>query len=59
MFTGDLTHAADTDAERERRMTEFKSIASGLKVKDVRPRWTLETAPLMDTQSAPGRTFRL
>jgi hypothetical protein len=36
MFTGDLTHAADTDAERERRMTEFKSIASGLKVKDVR-----------------------
>ena len=36
MFTGDLTHAADNDAERERRMTEFKSIASGLKVKDVR-----------------------
>jgi 3',5'-cyclic AMP phosphodiesterase CpdA len=36
MFTGDLTHAADNDVERERRMTEFKSIASGLKVKDVR-----------------------
>lgn len=36
MFTGDLTHAADNDAERERRMIEFKSIASGLKVKDVR-----------------------
>jgi 3',5'-cyclic AMP phosphodiesterase CpdA len=36
MFTGDLTHAADNDPERERRMTEFKSIASGLKVKDVR-----------------------
>lgn len=36
MFTGDLTHAADDDKERQRRMTEFKSIVAGLKVKDVR-----------------------
>jgi calcineurin-like phosphoesterase family protein len=36
MFTGDLTHAADNDKERQRRMTEFKSIVSELKVKDVR-----------------------
>ena len=36
MFTGDLTHAADNDKERERRMTEFKSIVADLKVKDVR-----------------------
>jgi 3',5'-cyclic AMP phosphodiesterase CpdA len=36
MFTGDLTHAADTDAERQRRMTEFKSIVTDLKVKEVR-----------------------
>jgi hypothetical protein len=36
MFTGDLTHAADNDTERHRRMTEFKSIVAGLKVKDVR-----------------------
>src|SRR5580698_7817217 len=26
MFTGDLTHAAPEDAERQRRMTEFKAI---------------------------------
>src|SRR5580704_9817009 len=26
MFTGDLTHAAPDDNERQRRMTEFKSI---------------------------------
>ena len=36
MFTGDLTHAADDDRERQRRMTEFKGIVAGLKVKDVR-----------------------
>jgi len=36
MFTGDLTHAAKEDKERQRRMTEFKSIVGGLKVKDVR-----------------------
>jgi hypothetical protein len=36
MFTGDLTHAADDDKERARRMTEFKSIVAALKVKDVR-----------------------
>ena len=36
MFTGDLTHAADDDKERQRRMTEFKSIVAALKVKDVR-----------------------
>jgi 3',5'-cyclic AMP phosphodiesterase CpdA len=36
MFTGDLTHAADDDKERQRRMTEFKSIVADLKVKDVR-----------------------
>jgi len=36
MFTGDLTHAAADDQERQRRMTEFKAIVSELKVKDVR-----------------------
>lgn len=36
MFTGDLTHAADNDTERHRRMAEFKSIVAELKVKDVR-----------------------
>src|SRR5208337_461561 len=36
MFTGDLTHAADNDKERQRRMTEFKTIVAELKVKDVR-----------------------
>ena len=36
MFTGDLTHAASDDKERQRRMTEFKSIVSELKCKDVR-----------------------
>lgn len=36
MFTGDLTHASPDDQERHRRMTEFKSIVAGLKVKDVR-----------------------
>ncbi|MDR3518023.1 MAG: metallophosphoesterase [Azospirillaceae bacterium] len=36
MFTGDLTHAAEDDKERQRRMMEFKSIVADLKVKDVR-----------------------
>ena len=36
MFTGDLTHAAGDDKERQRRMQEFKTIVAGLKVKDVR-----------------------
>jgi 3',5'-cyclic AMP phosphodiesterase CpdA len=36
MFTGDLIHAAENDEESQRRMTEFKSIVAGLKVKDVR-----------------------
>jgi Calcineurin-like phosphoesterase len=36
MFTGDLTHAADNDTERHRRMAEFKTIVADLKVKDVR-----------------------
>ncbi|WP_051443370.1 metallophosphoesterase [Curvibacter gracilis] len=36
MFTGDLTHAAADDKERQRRMTEFKAIVGELKVKDVR-----------------------
>lgn len=36
IFTGDLTHAAEDDKERLRRMTEFKSIVADLKVKDVR-----------------------
>ena len=36
MFTGDLTHAADNDAERHKRMTDFKAIVSELKCKDVR-----------------------
>jgi 3',5'-cyclic AMP phosphodiesterase CpdA len=36
IFTGDLTHAVDDDKERQRRMTEFKTIVSDLKVKDVR-----------------------
>src|ERR1700741_3258878 len=36
MFTGDLTHATPDDKERQRRMTEFKSIVADLKVKNVR-----------------------
>jgi hypothetical protein len=36
MFTGDLTHAAPDDSDRQRRMMEFKTIVSDLKVKDVR-----------------------
>jgi hypothetical protein len=36
MFTGDLTHAADNDKERQKRMTDFKAIVADLKCKDVR-----------------------
>ena len=36
MFTGDLTHTTDDPKERRRRLTEFREIAGGLKVKDVR-----------------------
>ena len=36
VFTGDLTHTTDDSAERRRRMTEFRGIVSGLKVRDVR-----------------------
>jgi 3',5'-cyclic AMP phosphodiesterase CpdA len=36
VFTGDLTHTTDDPAERRRRLTEFKSIVSELKVKNVR-----------------------
>ena len=35
VFTGDLTHTTDDPAERRRRMTEFKTIVSELKVKTV------------------------
>ena len=31
VFTGDLTHTTDDDAERRRRMAEFKSIVAGLR----------------------------
>ena len=33
IFTGDLTHTTDDPAERRKRMTEFKEIVAGLKVK--------------------------
>lgn len=36
VFTGDLTHTTDDAQERRRRMTEFRSIVSELKVKNVR-----------------------
>ncbi len=36
MFTGDLTHVTDDDQERRKRLTEFRSIAGGLKVKNVK-----------------------
>jgi 3',5'-cyclic AMP phosphodiesterase CpdA len=36
MFTGDLTHTTDDPRERRQRLTEFREIASGLKVKEVR-----------------------
>ena len=36
VFTGDLTHTTDDPAERRRRMAEFHSIVSGLKVPAIR-----------------------
>lgn len=36
VFTGDLTHTTDDPVERRRRMAEFKTIVSDLKVKTVR-----------------------
>lgn len=36
IFTGDLTHTTDDPKERRKRMGEFKEIAAGLKVKNVR-----------------------
>ncbi len=36
VFTGDLTHTTDDPAERRKRMTQFREIAAGLKVKTVR-----------------------
>lgn len=35
IFTGDLTHTTDDPAERRRRMTEFKAIVAGLKVREL------------------------
>lgn len=35
VFTGDLTHTTDDPAERRRRLAEFKTIVSDLKVKTV------------------------
>ncbi|MEG1051070.1 MAG: metallophosphoesterase [Janthinobacterium sp.] len=36
IFTGDLTHTTDDPKERRQRMAEFKDIAAGLTVKNVR-----------------------
>ncbi len=36
IFTGDLTHTTDNPKERRKRLSEFRNIVSGLKVKDVR-----------------------
>jgi 3',5'-cyclic AMP phosphodiesterase CpdA len=36
IFTGDLTHTTDDPRERRKRMTEFKGVAAGLGVKDVK-----------------------
>jgi len=36
VFTGDLTHTTDDAQERRRRMSEFKGIVGGLKVKNIR-----------------------
>jgi len=36
VFTGDLTHTTDDASVRRERMKQFREIASGLKVKDVR-----------------------
>ena len=35
VFTGDLTHTTDDVVERQRRMTEFKSIVANLKVQQI------------------------
>ncbi|MBI3369265.1 MAG: metallophosphoesterase [Burkholderiales bacterium] len=35
IFTGDLTHTTDDPQERRKRLSEFKAIAAGLKVKKV------------------------
>lgn len=36
VFTGDLTHTTDDPGERRKRLAEFRDIAAGLKVKNVR-----------------------
>jgi predicted phosphodiesterase len=36
IFTGDLTHSTDDPKERRARLAQFKAIAGGLKVRDVR-----------------------
>ena len=36
VFTGDLTHTVDDPKERRKRLEEFRDIARGLKVKDVK-----------------------
>ena len=36
VFTGDLTHSTDDPVERRKRLTHFRDIAAGLKVKDVK-----------------------
>lgn len=36
VFTGDLTHTTDDPKERRKRLSEFREIVSGLKVKHVR-----------------------
>src|SRR2546422_41949 len=36
VFTGDLTHTTDDDAERHKRMREFKAIVAGLKAPEQR-----------------------
>jgi len=36
VFTGDLTHSTDDPVERRKRLTQFRDIAAGLKVKDVK-----------------------
>ena len=36
MFTGDLSHTTDDPKERRKRLSEFRDIISGLKVRDIR-----------------------
>lgn len=36
MFTGDLTHTTDDDRERRTRLSQFRDIVKGLKVRDIR-----------------------